>query len=583
MAVLPAVLPLSLGKVYTSPGADVDLWRSNLTSGDINRVGEAARNIAEFKTDPRQSFTFWICDKFWTKIAEIGDDLIEASGADPENDLGSATLTIKGSSTLISLFQECRKTMVGVIVETGGIRWAYYVDTFEYSFENGAWTGTANLLSIWDVLNYLVIWPEWFLPIQAQPLSHAIFFGPICTVIETMVATQALRLQSGTWEFINNALSLNPDFRAWFGTALLSNGNYRTMIKTPIYVVRTSPYSDGSPLLIRTVRMETVGATVRDVTRAYGVDVQVNLWLPGDEQPDQWTKNFPSMRLNQPTYVVTVKDRTQITGPFGNILDSVIRTVVDLGGSLLGDIISPLITEIDGFSGFFESPLLGVDFHDPWAIIVAPEPGEKGTVVKCKITDHTPKGWQHVMGGRSPKWLNDLINALLSWMVDSISIFIGVTGFGNVLEGFMNNAFLAFQLIELFDRRNDVGPYHPCMEVFTATANPPYNVETIFQFINKFWDTRGYTSGIFTFRNGEPYILGKDIFRGGLISLVYMGRTKILTDFIESIVWKISATERDVFVQVGDGRAEEAPLSKHQRNITGAFEAFNVLTLAPQT
>jgi hypothetical protein len=507
---------------------------------------------------------------------------MEASGTDPQNDLGSATLKIKGGSTLIQIFQQCRGTMIGVIVETGGMRYPFYVDTFEYSYENGAWTGTVTLLAVWDILNYLLIWPSWFLPIQVQPFSHAVFFGPICTVIEHMVAMQALRIQSGMWDFVNNALSLNPDIRSWFGTLLQSNGDLFTMLKTPIYVVRTNPFVDGSPLLVRTVRMETVGAVVRDVTRAYGVDVSVDLWLPGDEQPDIWTKTIPFMRLTQPTYVVTVKDRSQIVGPTGTILDTVIKTVVDLGGSLLGDMIGPIIREVEGFSGFFESPLLGVNFHEPWAIIIAPEAGEKGTVIKCKITDHTPKGWQHIIGGRSPRWLNNLINALLSWLVDAISLFIGVTGFGNVLEGFLNNAFFAFQLIALYERRNDVGPYHPCIEVFTATANPPYNIETVFQFINKFWDTRGYTSGIFTFRNGEPYILGRDIFRGGLVSLVYMGRTMILTDFIESIVWKISPTERDVFVQVGDGRAEEAPLSKHQRNITGAFEAYNVLTLAPQ-
>lgn len=121
------------------------------------------------------------------------------------------------------------------------------------------------------------------------------------------------------------------------------------------------------------------------------------------------------------------------------------------------------------------------------------------------------------------------------------------------------------------------------METFTASTSAPYNIETIWQFINLFWDSRGYTSATFTFRNGQPYWLGRDIFRGGLISLVYMNRTKIYTDYIENVMWRISATDRDVLIQVGDGKAEEAPLAKHQRNITGAFEAINVITLSPQT
>jgi len=583
---LSAQLPFSLGN--TGLGLS-DLqrqrladWQEGILSGSTDRVAQAAREMVDFKSDPRADFRFFVCDKFWTKIAEIGDDLMEGSGTDPRNNLGSATLKIKGSSELIGVFQRCRETMIGVIVETGGMRFPFYVDTFDYEFKEGAWTGTVNLLAVWDILNYMIIWPSWFLPIQAQPFSHAIFAGSIVSVIESMIAEQALRIQSGFFDLINNLLSLNLDMRAWFGALLQSNGNLNTMLKTPIYVVRTNPFLDGSPLMVRTVRMEPIGTVIKDVTRAYGVDIRVDLWLPGDDQPDFWSKNYESMRLTQPTYVVTVKDRTQIEGPTGTIADSVVKTIVDVGGSLLGGIINPLIREVNGFSGFFESPILGVNFTEPWATLFAPEPGEKAALVSCKITDHTPKGWQHVVGGRSPRWLNNLINALMSWMIDAISILIGITGFSNVLDGFLNNAFFAFQLVQLYERRNDVGPYHPCIETFTATTQAPYNIETLFQFINIFWDSRGYTSAIFTFRNGEPYFLGRDIFRGMLISLVYMGRRKIFTDFIENVMWRISPTERDVLVQIGDGRAEEAPLAKHQRNITGVFEAFNILTLAPQ-
>ena len=60
------------------------------------------------------------------------------------------------------------------------------------------------------------------------------------------------------------------------------------MLKTPIYVVRTNPFLDTSPLVARTVRMESCGTVITDITRAYGVDVRVDLWLPGDDQPDQW-------------------------------------------------------------------------------------------------------------------------------------------------------------------------------------------------------------------------------------------------------------------------------------------------------
>lgn len=159
---------------------------------------------------------------------------------------------------------------------------------------------------------------------------------------------------------------------------------------------------------------------------------------------------------------------------------------------------------------------------------------------------------------------------------------MGITGIpSNLLDGFLNDAFLAFQLIELYERRNQVGPYHPAIERFTATGSAPYNIEALFSFINAIWDSRGYTSAIATFRNGDVYRLGKDIFPGGLVSIVYLGRKKLFTDYIENIMWKISPTERDVIIQVGDGKADEAPLARFQRLITGLQESFNVLTLAP--
>ncbi len=176
------------------------------------------------------------------------------------------------------------------------------------------------------------------------------------------------------------------------------------------------------------------------------------------------------------------------------------------------------------------------------------------------------------------------MNATFAWIIDSISILIGFTGIpSNLLDGFLNNAFLAFQLIELYSRRNDVGPYHPAIEVFHATASSPYNIETVFDFINAFFDSRGYTSAQAVFRNGEVYTLGKDVFRGGLISILYHGRRLLYTDYVENIIFKVDENSRDVLIQIGDGKAEESPLAKHQRFITGLFEINSVLTLAPQS
>src|SRR5581483_9234712 len=352
----------------------IDGLNTQLLYGDLLSRADAAEQLAALESAVDVQWIITVYDKLWQPLGEVGDDMIELTGTDVRNNLPTATLKLKGSSVLIDTMMSCRTTMVGVTVETQGLRFAYYVDTFDYEFKEGAWVGTANLKGIWDILNFLQIWPDFFLPIQAQVFSHAVFIWGLQTVIETMVSECALRIQSGLWEFVNNALSLNPDILAWFGTLLQGNGNIFQMLKTPVYVMRTNPLLDTSPLVARTVRMESCGTVIQDITKAYGVDVRVDLWLPGDNQPDEWAN------LEQPTYVVSTKDRSQITGPFGNVLDSVVRTVVDIGGSF-GNLFPSIIQQVPGMqAGVFESPLLGVDYVAPWAILIAPEPGQKGSV-----------------------------------------------------------------------------------------------------------------------------------------------------------------------------------------------------------
>lgn len=563
-------------------GDELAQLNEKLLHGSIDMQAAAAEQLAAIQDDADVDWTFTLTDEYWRTIDEFGSDLMESSGNDPRNDKGAASFKTKGGSDLVVAMKQCRKTLRGIIVETAGYRFAYYINTHALDYAKAAWTSQADCLSIWDILFYYRIWPTWWLPIQAQPFSHAVFVGPLVTVIENMIQECALRIQLGINEFLNNALSLNPDVRAWFGTLLQSNGNVFEMLKTPLYVVRTNPFLDTSPLVARTVRMESCGEVIKDLTKAYGVDVRVDLWLPGDAQPDRWAN------LTKPTYVVTVKDRSQITGPTKTVVDSILKTTVDLGGSL-GDVFAPIIQQVQSMPGVYVAPKLGVNFVEPYAVLVAPEEGEDGPLLTCKVVDHTPKAWQIIIGGNSPKWLNDLINATLSWLIDSIMILVGFTGIpSNILDGFLNNAFLAFQLLQHYGRRSEMGPMHPNIEVFIATQSAPYNVEAIFTFLTALWETRGYTSAQCTFMNAPfgPYALGRDVFRGGLVSLIYpvAGQGwEMFTDYVEDTPWRYTPKERQVMLMVGDNKAEEAPIAKHQRWLTGLMEAFNVITLAPRS
>lgn len=514
-----------------------------------------------------------VYDKFWKPIGEAGD-YMELSASHPRNQVPVLNMTFKGNDPLVPLLRKCRKEVVGITIEVGALRWAYTVDTATLKLNQGQRTLEVKALGIWDYLSYLQVWPNFLLPIQAQIPSRAVYIGPICGVIQAMIAEQAFRLQSGMWDLINNALSFNLDWRAYFSTVLASAGDTRyDMLHTPIYVVHNDPLRDTSPFVAVTTRMESVATVLDKLIKGYGVTVDMELWLPGDPQPDKYAK------LAVPTYVVTVNDRSNVTGPTANILDSIIKQLVVVEESVMGAVLKPLLNP-DGVyapEGVFIAPTIGVNFVKPWAVLID---HPRGPMENFEIIDHHPQGWQIIVGGKSPKWFNDLINSLFSWALDCIMIVVGLTGVpSNLFDGLFNDVLLAFQLVINMNRRLEMGPYgRP--EKFVPTGAAPYTVDALFSFISALYDSRGYRSAIAQFRNGFPYSVGRDIFPGAMMSIVENGW--LYSDYIENIVITDNRRERTkVIVQIGDGKAEEVPIARFQRLITGLMESFNTLTLAP--
>ena len=545
----------------------VDLANTNDADG-ISAATIVARDIAAEPT----KILVTVYDKFWVPVGEC-HDYMDLMATRPRNKVPILTMVLKGTDPLVPIMRNCRNELVGITVEVGALRWAYTVDTATYKLESGQRTLTVKALGLFAYFDAMFVWPQPALPIQAQIPSRAVYVGPLCTVIETMIAQNAFRLQSGSWELVNNLGSLNPDWRAWLGTALEARGDLTDQLHTPIYVIRSNFLSDASPFVAVTSRMESIATVIEKLVKSYGVTVDIELWLPGDPQPDQWA------RLRLPTYVVRVSDRSNVTGPTNSILDSVIKQMVTVEESVLGGVLAPMLNPQGQYApvGVYIAPAIGVNYVKPWCVLID---HPRGPIENFEIVDHHPQAHTIIIGGKSPKWINDLINATLSWALDCIMIVVGLTGVpSGLLDGLFNDVLMAFQLIENFKRRNDGGPYmHP--ERFVSTGAAPYNVDALFSFISAMFDSRGYRSATAQFRNGYPYSVGRDIFVGAMMSIVE--NDIMFSDYIEQVVITDNRRERcKVVVQIGDGKAEEAPIARFQRLITGVQEAVNVLTLAP--
>ncbi|SDD58603.1 hypothetical protein SAMN04488581_2600 [Mycolicibacterium neoaurum] len=560
-----------LGNVEPDVADRISEWLNN---GDNFQIVDAAEMASRFEREDLSEVVVHVSDKYWTRIGEAGDR-ISLTATKPRNGVPTVEIVFPGDTPLKKYLRKCRTEVVGIEVEVGNLKWAAIVDTASYKLEDGVKTLTVKCFGIYEILSYLLIWPNWLLPIQVQVPSKAWFVGPVCTVVESMIAEQALRIQSGMWELVNNAFSLNLDWRSWFGRWLTSNGDILTMLTTPIYVVHHNPLLDGSPWVSGVFRMDPVGAAIDKLITAYGVSIDVELWRPGDPQPDAWSN------LKVPTYVVRVTDRSAITGPTSTLLDGLLFQVVNVLGSALGEAVAPLIQQPQGRSGVFISQILGMRAETPWPVLID---HPNGPMESFEIVDHHPQAYQLVIGGRSPKWLNDIMNAFFSWLIDSLMIIIGLTGVpSNLLDGFLNDAALAFQMMQLFDRRVEMGPYATRIEKLLATGAAPYNVDAIFTLITFAWDTRGYRSAQATFRNGYPYWVGRDVFVGGLMPIVD-DEGWMLIDYVENVMLRQTRLEdAEVMVQIGDGKAEQAPIVKSQRFITGLMEVANTILLTPNS
>ncbi|TXH47827.1 MAG: hypothetical protein E6Q97_26365 [Desulfurellales bacterium] len=379
--------------------------QQQLKSGDTYQQAQAAHQLAEIAAADRSEIVVTRYDKYWQPAGEIGSYLQLQAGIfrnmAPSGEIilnGGDGYSVEGESAPdhnIPALENCRKELVGITIEVGALRWAGFVDYTDYNFQGGKRTLNAKLVGLFDLLNYIFVWPDPFWPIQAQPFSHAVYIGPIVSVIETMCSDQLRRIQSGLWGFLNNpAAILNPAAREWFRQLLHDNTNIFEALKTPIYLVRHKLPEDTSMLVARTVRMESLATVIADMTKAYGVDVRMDLWLPGDPQPDD------SANLTQPTYVLTVTDRLTTEGKFGDIRDAIAKTVVDLQGSFFGEII-PLVQNAPGMDGVFISEVAGVSFEPPLAVLVD---GPDTAMMEFKIHNHHPRAHTQIIGGRSPKW-----------------------------------------------------------------------------------------------------------------------------------------------------------------------------------
>jgi hypothetical protein len=155
---------------------------------------------------------------------------------------------------------------------------------------------------------------------------------------------------------------------------------------------------------------------------------------------------------------------------------------------------------------------------------------------------------------------------------------IGITGISNsVLDGIIDNAFLAFQVFELFQLRIALGPFGFAEKFFPTQST--YDIDTLFAAMAAAFDVQGWPSCQFEFIDGTTYRVGVDFFPGAMASIIRRGT--LYSDYLRKLRVLDNRSARKVIGQIGDGRREDAPMTQIQRKVVGLEENINLALLAP--
>jgi hypothetical protein len=346
--------------------------------------------VAQDQRDLEVSQPQFAARMYTNEYKTLGDitDYISCTATWKRNAVSTATIVLKGDDPLVDAAMLCASTVVPITIQVNGLRWSGRVDTCGDDLVDGVSTVTLQCVSDWNWFNHILVWPNAYLPIEVQYPKWAIYIGPACTVIESMIRDNCIRLQLGLWEIVNNLL----DPAAWFATMIAKEG-----LLTPVAVVPTDLFHDTSKWVAISARMDTVSTLATQICKDNGLALTADLWLPGEPQPTT------AFTLTVPTIVVRVVDKSGVTGPTGTIIDGLIKDVVDIVDGAFGEVVNPLDNNQYLPPGVTIAPAFGVNWTPPWPVYYVDNP--RSGVKECHVTAHHPLAYTVVGGGKSPSWV----------------------------------------------------------------------------------------------------------------------------------------------------------------------------------
>ena len=344
-----------------------------------------------------------------------------------------------------------------------------------------------------------------------------------------IVQWQFSDIQSGSAEDVSRKIvgrnligyqqpSLLRNMFSW--TDSYSNPSEWTGFQPDMHAIICSPIKSGLPSewSVVAARWDNSWDLLKATWDAAGILPTVELWLPGDAQP---FPNHTTLRL--PTAVINFIPRSTVTGAAG-LFDqgwNRIRRVIDSDD------------KITSVLDFADAPIPTADGRDPWVVFDLPDAPRMNI---RKSTDSV-----FLVGGKSPKGLNDLIQVGIKTTVAAIVASIPIIGpvaaelikgGGEMLGKLAADRFL--NLNEFTDRARK--QYHGRSRYISiAKAGEANSIEALQKAWQAKTETNGGLSVEFMVGDPYPYIPGRDFDLGDVVGIRAWGA--IWAAYISELSW----------------------------------------------
>lgn len=433
-----------------------------------------------------------------------------------------------------------------VVVETQHYRHTYRVAEIELISEDGVETVAVLGEHIWEHMNHIALWANPGAPLLAQ-IKYA-----------DVQAGDSLRVLKG-YLFRNLAREFQPSIlRNW---NLFSSYAYSEITDWPI-MVNPRHRSTTTEWTVLDSRFNLAGEMFEPTLNAAGLQVIVDLWLPGDPQP------FPEYtKLVKPTIIIDVVPRAFETASTGTITDVIrgVRTKI-----ANDQVTNAIVLDDMAFDG--ENP-------NAWCVWSSDYMhGTRSRLVVKKATDSTV-----IVGGRSPQIVNSLVAAGSNALWQGIGAAIGVAFppfaalaaaagafIGNIQGSLLKDKLFAWNEFRSTARADAMGPYRYRTMV---TPGEAWSLSALQKGFTALQESKGAVSTEFTVGDGQPYVYGRDFVVGD--QAAFRSHNLNFGTYVESVTVKVQRGGDDISIGLGDPRNRESPARSLERSVKTISSAID--------